>query len=119
GAAAVGSAPLQIPQGATTAAIRYAEGVVRVGDRRATAGSSIAHRSMEKVHPADRHSGVAIAGAAGPAMEMVRLFQLQLEHYEKGEGAPLSLEGKANQLSQMVRSNLAMALQGFVVVPLF
>jgi proteasome beta subunit len=74
---------------------------------------------MEKVHPADRHSGVAIAGAAGPAMEMVRLFQLQLEHYEKVEGAPISLEGKANQLSQMVRSNLAMALQGFVVVPLF
>jgi proteasome beta subunit len=89
------------------------------GDRRATAGSSIAHRTMEKVHPADRHSGVAIAGAAGPAMEMVRLFQLQLEHYEKVEGAPISLEGKANQLAQMVRSNLAMAMQGFVVVPLF
>jgi len=71
------------------------------------------------VHAADRHSGVAIAGAAGPAMEMVRLFQLQLEHYEKVEGAPISLEGKANQLSQMVRSNLAMAMQGFVVVPLF
>ena len=89
------------------------------GDRRATAGSSIAHRAMDKVHPADRHSGVAIAGAAGPAMEMVRLFQLQLEHYEKVEGPALSLEGKANQLSQMVRSNLAMAMQGFVVVPLF
>jgi proteasome beta subunit len=71
------------------------------------------------VHPADRHSGVAIAGAAGPAMEMVKLFQLQLEHYEKVEGAALSLEGKANQLSQMVRSNLGMAMQGFVVVPLF
>ncbi|MGH9057282.1 MAG: proteasome subunit beta, partial [Acidimicrobiales bacterium] len=79
----------------------------------------IAHRTMEKVHPADRHSGVAIAGAAGPAMEMVKLFQLQLEHYEKVEGAALSLEGKANQLSQMVRSNLSMAMQGFVVVPLF
>ena len=114
-----GAAPFEIRHGTTIAAIRYADGVVMVGDRRATAGSSIAHRTMEKVHPADRHSGVAIAGAAGPAMEMVRLFQLQLEHYEKVEGAPLSLEGKANQLSQMVRSNLAMALQGFVVVPLF
>ena len=89
------------------------------GDRRATAGSAIAHRTMEKVHPADTHSGVAIAGAAGPAMEMVKLFQLQLEHYEKVEGQALSLEGKANQLSQMVRANLAMAMQGFVVVPLF
>jgi proteasome beta subunit len=114
-----GAAPFEVRHGTTIAAICYADGVVMVGDRRATAGSSIAHRTMEKVHPADRHSGVAIAGAAGPAMEMVKLFQLQLEHYEKVEGARLSLEGKANQLSQMVRSNLAMAMQGFVVVPLF
>jgi proteasome beta subunit len=71
------------------------------------------------VFPADRHSGVAIAGAAGPAIEMVKLFQLQLEHYEKVEGAELSLEGKANQLGQMVRSHLPAAMQGFVVVPLF
>jgi proteasome beta subunit len=113
------AAPFEIRHGTTIVALRYAEGVVMAGDRRATAGSSIAHRAMDKVHPADRHSGVAIAGAAGPAMEMVKLFQLQLEHYEKVEGAALSLEGKANQLSQMVRSNLAMAMQGFVVVPLF
>lgn len=111
--------PFDLRHGTTIVALRYADGVLMAGDRRATAGSSIAHRSMEKVHPADRHSGVAIAGSAGPAMEMVKLFQLQLEHYEKVEGAQLSLEGKANQLSQMVRSNLAMAMQGFVVVPLF
>jgi len=109
----------EVTHGTTIVALRFADGVVMAGDRRATAGSSIAHRAMEKVKPADRHSGVAFAGAAGPAMEMVKLFQLQLEHYEKVEGSPLSLEGKANQLSQMVRSNLAMALQGFVVVPLF
>jgi len=114
-----GPAPFELRHGTTIVAIRYLDGVVMAGDRRATAGSSIAHRTMEKVHPADRHSGVAIAGAAGPAMEMVKLFQLQLEHYEKVEGAQLSLEGKANQLSQMVRSNLGMAMQGFVVVPLF
>ncbi len=119
-AAGAGDTPgFEIPHGTTIAAIRYADGVVMAGDRRATAGSSIAHRMMDKVHPADRHSGVAIAGTAGPAMEMVRLFQLQLEHYEKVEGSPLSLDGKANQLSQMVRSNLALAMQGFVVVPLF
>ena len=111
--------PFDIRHSTTIVAVRYADGVVMAGDRRATAGSSIAHRTMDKVHPADRHSGVAIAGAAGPAMEMVKLFQLQLEHYEKVEGAALSLEGKANQLSQMVRSNLGMAMQGFVVVPLF
>ncbi|MGH9058865.1 MAG: proteasome subunit beta [Acidimicrobiales bacterium] len=113
------TAPFDIRHGTTIAAIRFDQGVIMAGDRRATAGSSIAHRHMDKVHPADRHSGVAIAGAAGPALEMVRLFQLQLEHYEKVEGQALSLEGKANQLSQMVRSNLGMAMQGFVVVPLF
>lgn len=118
-APAGGPPPFDVAHGTTICAVRYADGVVMAGDRRATAGSAIAHRTMEKVHPADTHSGVAIAGAAGPAMEMVKLFQLQLEHYEKVEGQALSLEGKANQLSQMVRSNLAMAMQGFVVVPLF
>jgi proteasome beta subunit len=74
---------------------------------------------MEKVVEADRHSGVAIAGAAGAAMEMIRLFQLQLEHYEKVEGTALSLEGKANQLSMMVRGNLQQAMMGMIVVPIF
>ena len=111
--------PHEITHGTTVAAIRYADGVVMAGDRRATAGNFISHRTMEKVFPADRHSGVAIAGAAGPAVEMVKLFQLQLEHYEKVEGGELSLEGKANQLGQMVRSHLPAAMQGFVVVPLF
>jgi proteasome beta subunit len=111
--------PHEFTHGTTVVAIRYADGVVMAGDRRATAGNLISHRTMEKVFPADRHSGVAIAGAAGPAVEMVKLFQLQLEHYEKVEGAELSLEGKANQLGQMVRSHLPAAMQGFVVVPLF
>lgn len=110
---------LPITHGTTIVALRYAEGVVMAGDRRATAGSTIAHRNMEKVYPADRYSGVAIAGAAGPAMEMVKLFQLQLEHYEKVEGAALSLEGKANQLSGMLRANMQMAFQGLIVVPIF
>ncbi|MGH9177368.1 MAG: proteasome subunit beta [Acidimicrobiales bacterium] len=109
----------RVTHGTTIVAVRYAGGVVMAGDRRATAGSTIAHRSMEKVYPADRHSGVAIAGAAGPAMEMVKLFQLQLEHYEKVEGAALSLEGKANQLAGMIRANMAMAFQGLLVVPIF
>jgi proteasome beta subunit len=104
----------------TICAMRYADGVVMAGDRRATAGNFIAHRSMEKIYAADRHSGVAIAGAAGAAMEMVKLFQLQLEHYEKLEGTALSFEGKANTLAQMVRSNLPAAIQmGMIVVPLF
>jgi len=110
---------LTITHGTTVVAIRYADGVVMAGDRRATAGNLIAHRAIEKVFPADRHSGVAIAGAAGPAMEMVKLFQLQLEHYEKVEASALSLEGKANQLSAMVRNNLPAAMQGLAVVPLF
>jgi proteasome beta subunit len=113
------SAAGAIPHGTTVVAIRYADGVVMAGDRRATSGNFISHRAIEKVFPADRWSGVAIAGAAGPAMEMVKLFQLQLEHYEKVEGQALSLEGKANQLSQMVRNHLPAAMQGLAVVPLF
>ncbi len=105
--------------GTTVVALRFADGVVMAGDRRATEGHAIAHRAMEKVFPADRYSAVAIAGAAGPAVEMVRLFQTQLEHYEKVEGVVLSLEGKANQLGQMVREHLPMAMQGLAVVPLF
>jgi proteasome beta subunit len=110
---------LGVPHATTCVALKYVDGVVMAGDRRATAGNLISHRAMEKVVEADRYSGVAIAGAAGPAMEMIRLFQLQLEHYEKVEGSPLSLEGKANQLSMMVRGNLQAALMGMIVVPIF
>jgi proteasome beta subunit len=108
-----------IRHGTTVAALRYADGVVMAGDRRATEGYAIAHRAIEKVFPADRHSAVAFAGAAGPGIEMVKLFQTQLEHYEKVEGLALSLEGKANQLGQMIRGNLPAALQGLAVLPLF
>jgi proteasome beta subunit len=111
--------PFEITHATTVVAIRSESGVVMAGDRRATAGVAIANRRIEKVFAADEHSGVAIAGAAGPAVEMVRLFQVQLRHYEKVEGEQLSLEGKANQLAQMVRANLPAAMQGFVVVPLF
>jgi proteasome beta subunit len=110
---------LNLAHATTVVALRFADGVVMAGDRRATAGNVIAHRSMEKVFPADRHSAVAISGSAAFATEMVRLFQVQLEHYEKVEGVALTLEGKANQLAQLVRTNLGMAMQGFVAVPLF
>ncbi len=119
GAAAGSMSGLEIPHGTTIVCIRYADGVVMAGDRRATEGYTIASRRIEKVFAADHWSGVSIAGAAGPAMEMVRLFQTELEHYEKVEGEPLSLEGKANKLGQMIRANLPMAMQGMVVVPLF
>lgn len=113
------SGSLQIPHGTTVVALRYGGGVLMAGDRRATSGNFISHRRIEKVFPADAHSVVGIAGTAGPAMEMVQLFQLQLEHYEKVEGSSLSLEGKANQLGRMVRNHLPRAMQGLAVVPLF
>jgi proteasome beta subunit len=108
-----------VPHGTTIVAFRFADGVLIAGDRRATAGNIIASRRIEKVAPADRYSAVGFAGSAGPAMEMVKLFQVQLEHYEKVEGVTLSLEGKANQLSQMIRANMGLAMSGLVVVPLF
>jgi len=93
--------------------------VVMAGDRRATAGNMIAQRDVEKVFRADEFSAVAIAGTAGIGMEIVRLFQVEIEHYEKMEGRTLSLEGKANRLATMIRANLGMAMQGLVAVPLF
>jgi proteasome beta subunit len=107
------------PHGTTIVAATFPDGVVVAGDRRATMGNVIAQRDIEKVFPADEFSVVGIAGAAGIAVEMVGLFQVELEHYEKIEGAPLSLVGKANRLSTMIRQNLGLAMQGLVVVPLF
>jgi len=93
--------------------------VVMAGDRRATMGNVIAQRDIQKVFPADEYSCVGIAGTAGLAVEMVRLFQTELEHYEKIEGTTLSIDGKANRLSALIRANLGMAMQGLAVVPLF
>ena len=107
------------PHATTILALRYSDGVIIAGDRRATEGYSIAHRSIEKVFATDTFSAVAIAGTAGPAIEMTKLFQTELEHYEKVEGEKLSLEGQANKLGQLIRSNLPMAMQGLAVVPLF
>jgi proteasome beta subunit len=108
-----------VPHGTTVLAMKFTDGALMAGDRRATEGYSIADERIDKVFPADDMSAVAIAGAAGQATEIVRLFQTELEHYEKVEGERLSLEGKANRLGQMIRGNFAMALQGLVVVPLF
>jgi proteasome beta subunit len=110
---------IEFAQGTTVLAMRFAEGVVMAGDRRAVEGFTIADERIEKVFPADDYSAIGIAGAAGQATEIVRLFQTELEHYEKVEGDVLSLEGKANRLAQMIRQNFPMALQGLVVVPLF
>ena len=110
---------LDIPQGTTVLGLIYADGVMVAGDRRATSGYTIADDKMRKVFAADDYSAIAIAGAAGMAIEMVKLFQLELEHYEKLTGDRLSLEGKANRLAQMIRSNFPLAMQGLVVVPLF
>jgi proteasome beta subunit len=109
----------EAPHGTTIVALTFPEGVVMAGDRRATMGNYIAQRDIEKVFHGDDYSCVGIAGTAGVAIEMVRLFQVELEHYEKIEGITLSLEGKANRLSMMIRGNLALAMQGLAVVPLF
>jgi proteasome beta subunit len=114
-----GNAAGLAPHGTTIVAATFAGGVVMAGDRRATMGNVIAQRDIEKVFPADEFSCVGIAGTAGIAVEMVRLFQTELEHYEKIEGITLSMDGKANRLAALIRGNLAMAMQGLAVVPLF
>ena len=110
---------LDIPHGTTVVALTFAGGVLIAGDRRATSGNMIAQRNMEKVFVTDAYSSVGIAGTAGVAVELVRLFTLDLEHYEKIEGVPLSLDGKVNKLSGMVRGNLGAAMQGLAAIPLF
>ncbi len=117
GSAAGGAGP-EVPHGTTIVAAVCADGVVMAGDRRATAGNMIAQRDIEKVFRGDEYSCVGISGAAGIGVEMVRLFQVELEHYEKLEGRSLSLEGKTNRLAGLVRGNLGAAMQGFVAVPL-
>jgi proteasome beta subunit len=107
------------PHGTTIVAITCAGGVVMAGDRRATMGNLIASRDIEKVHAADDYSLIGIAGTAGVGIELMRLFQVELQHYEKIEGAMLSLDGKANRLATMIRNNLGAAMQGLAVIPLF
>jgi proteasome beta subunit len=114
-----GSAADLAPHATTIVAATFPGGVVMAGDRRATMGNVIAQRDIEKVFPADEYSVVGIAGTAGLAVEMVRLFQTELEHYEKIEGSALSIDGKANRLAALIRSNLGLAMQGLAVVPLF
>ncbi len=116
---ASGALAAGLPHGTTIVAAAFDGGVVMAGDRRATAGNMISQRDIEKVFRSDEFSCVAIAGVAGIGIDLVRLFQVELEHYEKLEGRALSLEGKANRLASMVRGNIGGAMQGLVVVPLF
>jgi len=109
----------ELPHGTTIVAAAFSGGVVMAGDRRATAGNMISQRDIEKVFRSDEYSCIGFSGVAGIALELVRLFQLELEHYEKLEGRLLSLEGKANRLAGLVRGNLGGAMQGLVVVPIF
>ena len=109
----------QVPHATTIVAAAFAGGVVMAGDRRATSGNIISQRDVEKVFRTDDYSCMGIAGTASTGIEMARLYRVELEHYEKLEGRTMSVAGKANRLATMIRGNLAMAMQGLVVVPLF
>ncbi|MCH5671228.1 proteasome subunit beta [Streptomyces gilvus] len=114
----VRAAPDRFPHGTTVLALTYRDGVLIAGDRRATMGNLIAQRDLEKVHPADEHTAVAFAGSVGLALDMVKLYQVELAHFEKVEGIPMTLGAKANRLAGMIRQNLGQAMQGLAVVPL-
>ena len=109
----------RLVDGTTVLAVIARDGVVVAGDRRATAGNLISRGDMRKVFPADATSAIAISGTAGPAMELAKVFATELEHYEKVEGEPLSLEGRSNKLAGLLRAHLPMAMKGLVIVPLF
>ncbi|MCX4767115.1 proteasome subunit beta [Streptomyces sp. NBC_01275] len=114
----VRAAPDRFPHGTTVLALVYRDGVLIAGDRRATMGNVIAQRDLEKVHPADDHTAVAFAGTVGLAVDMVKLYQVELTHFEKVEGIPMTLGAKARRLATMIRQNLGQAMQGLAVVPL-
>ncbi|MEU2285329.1 proteasome subunit beta [Streptomyces sp. NPDC013178] len=114
----VRAAPEQVPHGTTVLALAYRDGVLIAGDRRATMGNLIAQRDLEKVHPADDHTAVAFAGTVGLALDMVKLYQVELAHFEKIEGTPMTLNAKARRLAGLIRQNLGQAMQGLAVVPL-
>ncbi|MBD0839554.1 proteasome subunit beta [Streptomyces sp. TRM68416] len=114
----VRAAPDSFPHGTTVLALSYRDGVLIAGDRRATMGNLIAQRDLEKVHPADDHTAVAFAGTVGLALDMVKLYQVELTHFEKIEGTPMTLNAKARRLAGMIRENLGQAMQGLAVVPL-
>jgi proteasome beta subunit len=118
-AGALGQGSLDVPHGTTVVAVVFKGGVLIAGDRRATSGNLIAYNTMDKVYVTDSYSAAGIAGSAGIGVELLRLYQVQLQHYEKIEGVSLSLDGKANQLASMVRGNLDAAMAGLVAVPLF
>ncbi|OUD02638.1 proteasome subunit beta [Streptomyces swartbergensis] len=107
-----------VPHGTTVLALTYGDGVLIAGDRRATMGNLIAQRDLEKVHPADDHTAVAFAGSVGLALDLVKLYQVELTHFEKLEGIPMTLAAKATRLATMIRGNLGQAMQGLAVVPL-
>jgi len=115
----LGKGSLDVPHGTTVVALVFKGGVLIAGDRRATSGNLIAYNTMDKVYVTDSYSAAGIAGSAGIGVELLRLYQVQLQHYEKIEGLSLSLDGKANQLASMVRGNMEMAMAGLVAVPLF
>lgn len=110
---------LEAPHGTTIVAATFEGGVAIAGDRRATYGNLIASHDIEKVFVTDERSAVGIAGTAGLAVELVKLFVVELEHFEKVEGVRLSTEGKANRLATMLRSQMPMAMQGLAVLPMF
>ena len=118
GAAQSGSAGPQLPHGTTIVALKYPGGVVLAGDRRSTQGNMIAGRDVKKVYITDDYTATGIAGTAAIAVEFARLYAVELEHYEKLEGVPLTFAGKVNRLAIMVRGNLAAAMQGLVALPL-
>ncbi len=108
----------ELPHGTTIVALKYPGGVVMAGDRRSTQGNMIAGRDVQKVYVTDEYTATGIAGTAAIAVEFARLYAVELEHYEKLEGVPLTFAGKVNRLAIMVRGNLGAAMQGLLALPL-
>ncbi len=104
--------------GTTVIAVKYKDGVINVGDRRATGGMAIMYDKAEKVLALDDYTLMAISGSFSKAMEITRYLRHAFKYYERSQLQPMSLDGKLSELGKVIAGNMAAALSGVgIVIP--
>lgn len=98
--------------GTTVIAVKYRDGVINIGDRRATGGFSIMYDQAEKVLPLDDYTLIAISGSFAKAMEVVRYLRHAFKYYERSQLQPMSLDGKLSELGRVIAGNVMAAMNG-------
>lgn len=112
--------PFEPTEGTTILALRYRDGVMVAGDRRATAGHTVLYDRADKVIPIDDYSLMAISGSPAMAFEIARILEHSFQYHRRRQLQEMSIEAKLRRLSLLIRDNLPMAVQGIgAVIPIF